>query len=90
MRYRKKPVSIEAYQIPVDPNATARLPGRWVIDAMIEGVINEVTDKPGNYVINTNTGAAFAGPGDWIIKGIEGEIYPCLNSVFQKTYEPEE
>lgn len=38
-------------------------------------------------VILTPEGELFARPGDWIVKGIEGEIYPVKASVFDATYE---
>ena len=37
--------------------------------------------------IETLEGTMFAKDGDWIIEGIEGEIYPCKDSIFQATYE---
>ena len=39
-------------------------------------------------VIHTLEGDMVGEVGDWLIKGIEGEVYPCKDSVFQKTYEP--
>jgi hypothetical protein len=38
--------------------------------------------------IETLEGTLTASPGDWIIKGINGEIYPCKHDIFLKTYEP--
>lgn len=38
--------------------------------------------------IKTLEGGHIVSPGDWIIKGIAGEFYPCKNEIFQKTYEP--
>ena len=40
--------------------------------------------------IDTLEGGHTVCPGDWIITGVEGEQYPCKNSVFVKTYEPAE
>ena len=42
--------------------------------------------------IPTREGVMTASPGDWIITGVEGEQYPCKDSIFQKTYylHPEE
>lgn len=37
--------------------------------------------------ISTLEGDMIVCPGDWIIKGIEGEFYPCKDSIFQSTYE---
>lgn len=39
-------------------------------------------------VIMTLEGAMTAAPGDWIIKGVKGEIYPCKPDIFAMTYEP--
>jgi len=58
-------------------------------------------DLPGNHVcdacghtlrvhgwIDTLEGGHIVCPSDWIIKGVEGEFYPCKNTIFRKTYEP--
>lgn len=39
-------------------------------------------------VIETAEGTMAANPGDWIIKGVAGEFYPCRDDIFRKTYEP--
>lgn len=41
----------------------------------------------GDVLIHTLEGTMSAAPGDYIIKGVEGEFYPCKPSVYQKTYE---
>lgn len=38
--------------------------------------------------IETLEGTMIASPGDWIIKGINGELYPCKPDIFEKTYSP--
>lgn len=40
--------------------------------------------------IFTLEGAMLAAPGDWIIKGVQGEFYPCKPEIFNATYEPVE
>jgi hypothetical protein len=42
------------------------------------------TDRP---VIHTLEGVLTASPGDWIIKGVQGEFYPCKPDIFEATYE---
>ena len=37
--------------------------------------------------IDTLEGSMVGNVGDWLIKGVNGELYPCKNDVFQKTYE---
>ncbi|WP_422446026.1 hypothetical protein [Thermoanaerobacterium sp. DL9XJH110] len=44
------------------------------------------TDK--EMIIETLEGPLRASPGDWIIRGIRGELYPCKPDVFERTYEP--
>ena len=39
-------------------------------------------------VISTLEGDMTAEPGDWIITGVAGEVYPCKDDIFRKTYEP--
>ena len=42
-----------------------------------------------NLYIHTLEGKMFANIGDWIIKGVNGEFYPCKPDIFEKTYEAE-
>ena len=79
-RYRKKPVEIEAMQL--DPqNAFA------VLDEV--GGELEMTDygTPTALLIPTLEGIMRAEIGDYIIRGVEGEYYPCKPKIFEKTYE---
>jgi hypothetical protein len=46
---------------------------------------DEDVDRP--YVI-TLEGPRYVSNGDWIIKGVNGEFYPCKPDIFEKTYEP--
>jgi len=39
------------------------------------------------FKVNTLEGWMQGQPGDWLIEGIEGELYPCKDSIFQATYE---
>jgi hypothetical protein len=39
-------------------------------------------------VIETLEGTMIGEPGDWIIRGVNGEFYPCKPDIFAKTYEP--
>lgn len=38
--------------------------------------------------IDTLEGTMYASPGDYVIKGVQGEFYPCKFSIFEATYEP--
>ncbi len=77
-KYRKKPVVVEAVQWfkhgdhPMVKPSTAYQPQY--------GVIHTLED--------TDDGAHVVSPGDWIIKGVQGEFYPCKPDIFEATYEP--
>jgi hypothetical protein len=84
MKYRKKPVVIEAFQ-----NGVER-PPTW----FVERIGKEVSRKPmewgdhhQDYSIQTLEGSMVATFGDWIIKGIKGELYPCKPDIFEATCE---
>lgn len=84
MRFRKKPVEIEAMQFVVGE-----------IDAVLEwvaghggkiGTYRDLFDDP--YLeIETLEGVMEASLGDWIIRGVKGEFYPCKPDIFAATYE---
>lgn len=80
--YIKKPVIIEAfkwtgdeYQIE-DPT--------WVCD-LIE--VGKITINFPYMYIETLEGVMTANKGDWVIKGVKGEVYPCKPETFEMTYE---
>ena len=76
-RFRKKPVVIEAIQL-TEEN----------VDAIIEFCGSKVKSHPmTGVVIETLEGNMIASNLDWIIKGVNGEFYPCKPDIFEKTYE---
>ena len=79
--FRKKPVVIEAiqYRGEEDFNFVRLFVGNAV-------PIHQIGN--GKLGITTLEGVMEANPGDWIIKGIKGEFYPCKPDVFAATYEP--
>lgn len=79
-RYRKKPVVIEAVQW------TGR---NWNdIHAFIGSEINHGLHAEQRQIqIETLEGDHFASAGDWIIRGVAGEVYPCNPDIFLATYE---
>ena len=81
-KYRKLPVVIEAFQWTGGPDQTED--PEWIVEALDSGAVTIVYP---NLFINTLKGETKADVGDWIIKGIQGELYPCKPSVFDKTYE---
>ena len=88
MKYRKKPVVIEAFKL----NSRGLIGEEWFWDAVSENRI--ITYNFGkNYPqdawceIKTLEGIMVAKTGDYIIRGVEGEIYPCKPDIFEKTYD---
>jgi hypothetical protein len=87
MKFRKKPVVIEAIQWPGTKFETS--PPEWFTKAMyIEpGAPGFIMRWGDEIFIETMEGQMRAQPGDWIIRGIKGEIYPCKPDIFAATYE---
>jgi hypothetical protein len=83
MKYRKKPVVVEAFRLWFHP-----YPG-WFFDELRAGraylVLNGTRHRYAG--IRTLEGEMRAYKGDYIIQGIQGEIYPCKPEIFEKTYE---
>ena len=81
-KFRKKPIVIEAIQWDGNPNETFPEISRWTD---MSGEIG--LDPTGDLIILTLEGNMRASVGDWIIKGVGDEFYPCKPDIFQKTYE---
>lgn len=88
MKARKKPVIIECFQL----DDRGLVGEEWFWDAVTRNDI--VTHDFGkNYrnhawcEIKTLEGTMIAKSGDYIIKGVQGEIYPCKPDIFEKTYD---
>lgn len=73
-RYRKKPVEVEAFRLGYDE------PPEWAISVgdMFDGSVCQIA---------TLEGVMIANKGDYIIKGVHGELYPCKPDIFWETYE---
>ena len=81
MKYRKKPVIIEAFQFGVDD-----MPNWFLLD---ERVVwgNKEGKKPLFCIIKTSSGLVTGDCGDYVIKGIDEEIYICKAEAFVMTHE---
>lgn len=78
MKFRKKPVEIEAVQwlkAGDHPEVKIHTQGG---DVFVNG----------QHYIDTLEGKMLVTPGDWIIRGVKGELYPCKPDIFEATYEP--
>ncbi|HPD73532.1 MAG TPA: hypothetical protein PLL30_17295 [Candidatus Krumholzibacteria bacterium] len=86
-KYRKKPVVIEAVQYDGNNGGEIRA---WSGCAFIDSpVLEPSSDCPrGAYgQVTTLEGPMIASVGDFIIKGVKGEFYPCRPDIFAATYE---
>jgi len=87
MKYRKKPVVVDVADVSdLIQSAIEKwsdLP-EWVVSAYEEG---DITFCHGRLHVNTLEGTMVALPGDKLIKGVLGEIYPCKQKAFDETYE---
>lgn len=90
MKYRKKPVVVEAMRYTGSKVSFDAL-WDWMggHDGPNEGY-SGTEDDPREFTITTLEGRVTASPGDWVIKGIKGEFYPCKPDIFAATYEPVE
>ena len=90
MKYRKQPVVIEAVQF----NGTTNWDEapEWLVEATQKpsNEINSLFVYPPNALIGTLEGPMTAAPGDYIIRGVKGEIYSCREDIFLATYEAAE
>jgi hypothetical protein len=80
MKVRKKPVEVEAWRW---NGETLNERPDWLRgpDVLYDG-------HQGVLLIDTLEGTMTAQLGDWIIRGVKGEIYPCKPDIFEQTYEP--
>lgn len=104
-KFRKKPVEIEAVQVTAADANLALPPEKmfdgspfsdwpdWLVKAIDDGTVYPHTRRNTDYAdwdIVTLEGTMTAIPGDWIIRGVKGELYPCKPDIFEATYDPVE
>lgn len=83
MKFRKKPIIIEAMQL-----NHKNLEKIWTwLDTCYAGHSSVGDDQELFLDIKTLEGTMIANENDWIIKGIKGEFYPCKPDIFEATYE---
>ena len=87
-KFRKNPVEVEAFQISMDTMCKREYP-QWFSESAAQGIVNisENPSYPVGCTIKTLEGDMNACIGDYIIKGVNGELYPCKPDIFDKTYE---
>ena len=95
-KYRKKPVVIEAVQFlasePGGPLAFDSLPA-WLNEAFDQGILERRSGDAINggdwdfIAVKTLEGEMLCAPDDYLIRGVQDEIYPCKPDIFEATYE---
>ena len=89
-RYRKKPVEVEAMRL--DRHNTKDVCD-WIASCQYHDPDNEHGEQSvgyltdGTVVIDTLEGRMVASIGDYVIRGVKGEFYPCKPDIFEQTYE---
>lgn len=87
MKFRKKPVEILAVRFNGYNGISLN---KWSDGAVVPSPVLERTkaNPTGEYLqIKTLEGTMTAIVGDWIIRGVKGEFYPCKPDIFEATYE---
>lgn len=96
MKFRKKPVVIEAFRMTKERRADNSEWPEWLNRAWNEmwpalGAVScedfPTSDGRDRLVISTLEGVMTVGWDDWIIQGVKGELYPCKPDIFAATYE---
>lgn len=95
-RFRKKPVEIEARRIAGYTELLPPGPGvpdggelwRWLAEHGQDLHVAQDEPGPAYGLIPTLEGVMRADVGDWIIRGVAGEFYPCKPDIFDATYDP--
>lgn len=86
-KYRKKPVEIEAIQWTGHASSTHNVAFFMGTDPMKINIEGSRLNGNAKLLIQTLEGIMEASEGDYIIKGIKGEFYPCKPDIFELTYE---
>lgn len=86
-RFRKKPVEIEAVQALGTPESNREIID-WTRNSATPATMDHHPERGKCLTIATLEGPHWVSPGDWIIRGVQGEFYPCKPDIFAATYEP--
>lgn len=91
-KYRKKPVIIEAFQYDGDLKDSSGnyYAPQWAVDAFNSGAMHYGSidnGPPCELFIKTLEGVHHVSVGDYVIRGVKGELYPCKPDIFEMTYE---
>ena len=85
MKYRKKPVVIDAWQF--NGEHVSDLPDFLSTRMDLQRIVIDNSTGLSLMLIDTQHGSAECAIGDWIIKGVSGELYPCKDDIFKAFFE---
>lgn len=87
MKYVKKPVEVEAWKV-YDFSINDKVPG-WVVGSFLLNKVYETSSnkEKGDYVVQTIECNMFFRNGDYLVKGVKGELYAVRGDIFEETYE---
>lgn len=94
MKYRKKPVVIEAFRMTKERRWDNSEWPEWLNEAWQIGPRtggmwpNDYDTVGGSLLLGTREGTHLVKWGEWIIRGVAGELYNCNPEIFAQTYEP--
>ena len=97
MKYRKKPVVVEAFQWFGGQETQNNCPG-WLREALVKPSYEKGSVFLGHiegidgmvWAVTTLEGALIINQGSWLVQGVKGELYPVEDEIFRETYEPVE
>lgn len=94
LKFRKKPVVIEAFQMTKERRASNAdwpewMHRAWQLEREAPGSLYPTEEGTGDGTLSIGTleGQHLVSWGDWIIRGVKGELYPCKPDIFEATYE---
>lgn len=82
MKAKKKAIIIETFQLGIN-----YMPDWFMNKVSSNDIILHMNNKNPYCIINTLEGKMRGNLGDYIIKGVQGEIYPCKKEIFDKSYD---
>ena len=85
MKARKKPIVIDVWQVRANVVLAFYAPA-WVFEAFVKGTF-EYDASGDESTVNTLEGKMTAHVGDYLAKGIDGELYPIAKDIFERTYD---
>lgn len=90
MKFRAKPVEVEAFQYDGDlMNSNGYYVPQWAVDAFERGILyyGELGDIPAELFVETPDGAAHVALDDYVVQDSEGNLYPCKAELFEKLFD---